>query len=288
MNISTIIPQGCVRFGHIEKIICLPVKRLCDNTVKDGILVECGQQHNCNPLCSTDEPYFIPAPDGKKIMIQTNFNQGGQTGGWGDWIHIRLTDQKGNVLIPEKDHTDFGVKWITGRSSKHHYQTIEINFDSISQTCFGFRIYTNKGDETCTQIFRKVTCENVVSIESIHKGFDCWNNYYGLPVGQHSGTSFAYSNKIYLVGLTKYFGGNVDIENNDIKEFLRFYPGEKIAPFMMKYLLNKILSSKRILLNGEEYNNTGSGNFSPVGFGNMFFPSLEFERKCTSGNSLCT
>ncbi len=282
-NIITIYPEGCKRFGHVVSSFCLPVKKRCDNTVVDGVLTDCDTLWNCNLLCTGDTPYFIPVPADGTFMIQTNFNG---SGSWGSWIHIKLVDVNGDEL--GYDHTDFGIKWITGKSKKHNYQTIEINVANIEPDCFGFKIYTTSGDEVCTQMYKKEMCHRLVALEGLYTGFDCWNNYYGDPVGAFAGTAFKYSNKIYLKGMVKYYGGSADIEDEKIKEFTRVHPSEKIAPFMMKYLLNKVLAAEKVKADGDEYLNDGSGSFNPVGVGSMFFPIMEFYTECSNGgNAAC-
>lgn len=281
-NIAIYPPSACAYFGHSEKIICLPKKGLCDNTVNEGIFVNCGEQWNCTLKCIGDSPYFIPVPSDGTFMIQTNFNPQGATGGFGDWIDVVLIDSNGNEV--EVAFDDFVVKHITGKSKKHHYQTFEVDVSGIEIDCFGFKIIADD-QEICTQYYKKENCKELVEIEGVFTGFDCWNNYYGSPVGPFTGTNFNYSNKIYIKGLFKYFGGNVEIDDQNIKEFYRVHPSEKIAPFMMKYILNKVLASKNVKVNGVNFKNEGSGNYNPINNGStMFFPILEFYDDCGNGN----
>ncbi len=282
-NIITMPATGCVVMGHIVRAFCLPVKKLCDNTVPDGLLSECDKLWNCSPVCAGDTPYFIPVPEDGTFMLQTNFNGSGE---WGSWINIVLTDHMGTV-INSLSENDFGVRWMTGRSKKHSYQTIEIDVSAIDMDCFGFKITSTSGHEVCTQIYRKEKCSNLVEVEGLMSGHDCWNNYYGDPVGAYTGTSFKYSNKIYLKGMAKYYGGSTDLDDDVIKEYTRVHPSEKIAPFMMRYLFNKILSTEKVKVNGAEYRNDGSGTFNPVGSGTMFFPIMEFYTTCTTSGAAC-
>jgi hypothetical protein len=282
-NIVTILPKGCALFNHMTTKYCLPPKVICNNTVVDGLFVNCGFQWNCNRFCATDTPYFVPVPFDGKFMLQTNFYHENNSTGWGDWIHIRLTDEKGEDIDPAITHLNFASQYMTGSTGSYSYQTIEINVSNITPKCFGFRIFTNEGDEICTQIFKKETCEELVTIEGAPGTYDCFNNYYGWPVGASSGTGpFLYSNKVYLNGMSKYYGGNVEIESNRVREYVRFYPSAKIAPFMMKYLLAKVLSAETVYLNENELENNGGGKYAPLEGGTMFFPLLEFETECTN------
>lgn len=283
-NTVTILPEGCAMFAHVVSLFCLPKKASCDDTVVNGVFEECGKQYNCNLSCSGDTPYFIPVPEDGTMMFQTNFHRVDNTTGWGDWISIDLTNEKG---ISIGDVTDLATRKITGRSGKFSYQTIEIDFSTIEYECFGFKIHTLDGDEICTQIFKKRPCATLVEIEGVFDDYDCWNNYYGDPVGNFSGTSFKYSNKIYIEGSVKYYGGTIDMEEDTIKEFTRVHAGAKIASFMMKYLLNKVLPAETVIVNGESYKNEASGNFTPLNSSSMFFPILEFYQLCGSTNASC-
>lgn len=287
-NVVTILPLGCTRFTHLVKTFCLPKKTACDNTMNEGIFSDCGEQWNCARLCGPDSPYFIPVPADGKIMLQTNFNRSNNSTGWGEWINISLTDERGNE-IAGIDALDYASRHLTARSTKHAYQTIEIDISLIPDEyqCFGFKI-TDGVSTVCTQIYKKQAegCANLVEIEGVFTKFDCWNNYYGSPVGDYSGDNFSYSNKIYLKGIFRYYGGNTDLKENIIKEYFRFYPDERIAPFMMKYILNKILAAQTVIIDSVEYKNEGSGTFNPTGTGSsMFLPIMEFYSQCgSSGN----
>jgi hypothetical protein len=277
-----ILPTSCIRFGHFESNFCLPKKSICDNTVIDGILAVCGEQWNCNTICTGDIKYFMPVPEDGKFMIQTNFNNS-DAGGWGDWIFLALLDSNGDV-IEDIEHTDIASRYIAAKNDKYKYQTIEIDVANIDIDCFGIKIYT-ADQEVCTQFYKKENCNNLVTLEGLVSKFDCWNNYYGDPVGEYVGDNFRYSNKIYIDGSIKYYGGNVDVEDGAIKEYTRFHPSKKIPGFMMKYIINKILASKKVKMNDVEYINDGSGNFSVLPKSTMFFPMLEFYTECTGGQS---
>lgn len=293
-NIVTILPEGCTRFTHLVSKFCLPTKTPCDNTILEGLLTACGEQWNCLRLCSQDTKYFAPVPADGKIMFQVNYNRTDNSTGWGEevgvdgWITIILTDETGAEV---ENALQYASRYLTGKSTKHAYQLIEMDISLIpeEQECFGFKI-TDGTTEVCTQIFkRQNSCDNLVEVEGLFAGFDCWNNYYGYPIGTYSGTKFAYSNKIYLKGVFKYYGGSSDLKEDLVKEFYRYYPDERIPPYMMKYLLKKVLAADYVIVDGETYYNEGSGTYNPASNGSsMFLPILEFVDKCgSSGSGAC-
>jgi hypothetical protein len=283
-NYLTILPTSCINFNHTVKKFCLPEKTACDNTVIDGLFTECGNQWNCNKLCHLDHDYFTLLPDDGKIMMQFNFNTPkNPTQGWGSIINIEMYDSN-NTLI-SSDHTDFASRWMVGHSGKYGFQNIEIDGSKISQDCFYFKI--TYGDvEICTHHFKKVECDNVVELESYHKDYDCWNNYYKpSSFGFNGSANFSYSNKIYLSGSYKYYGNN--ISDGIVTETVRFYPSELMAPYIVKYLSNKILNAKYVIIDGQEYKNKAN-TINAREKSSMFFPILEFERtSCDSKSSSC-
>ena len=273
-NTIVILPTGCTRFNHTVNIFCLPKKVSCDKTIVDGIFTACGESW-CK-ICNGDQKYYVPVPENAKIMLQTNFNKFDNSTGWGDWINIAVLDKNGDELEIE----DFISRKITGRSKKHSYQTVEIDISKIPETCFSFKITATGEDPLCTQIFKKENCQNLVEIESVFNDYDCWNNYYGQPVGTFSGDNFQYSNKLYLKGLIKLYS------TGPTEEILRFIPGETVAPFMAKYITNKWLNAKTIKLNGTTYKNTDS-KLTAREITNMFWPVLEFKNPTCKTSSKC-
>ncbi len=283
-NYITILPTTCINFNHKIKTFCLPEKTLCDHTIVDGLFTDCGSQWNCNKLCHLDHDYFTLLPKDGKMMLQFNFNTPkNPTQGWGSVINIEMYDNN-NALI-SSDHTTFASRWMVGHSGKYGFQNIEIDGSKISNDCFYFKI--TFGDiEICTHHFKNVECDNVVEIESYHKDYDCWNNYYKpSSFGFVGSDNFAYSNKVYLSGSYKYYG--TTITNSEVTQIVRFYPSELIAPYMVKYLSHKILNAKYAIIEGNEYTNKAN-TITPRERSSMFFPILEFETKnCGTSNSGC-
>lgn len=283
-NYITILPTTCINFNHKIKTFCLPEKTLCDHTIVDGLFTDCGSQWNCNKLCHLDHDYFTLLPKDGKMMLQFNFNTPKNPNqGWGSVINIEMYDNN-NALI-SSDHTTFSSRWMVGHSSKYGFQNIEIDGSKISNDCFYFKI--TFGDiEICTQHFKNVGCDNVVELESYHKDYDCWNNYYKpSSFGFIGSDNFAYSNKVYLSGSYKYYG--TTITNSEVTQIVRFYPSELIAPYMVKYLSHKILNAKYAIIEGNEYTNKAN-TITPRERSSMFFPILEFETKnCDTSNSGC-
>lgn len=277
-NYITLPIKKCTSFNHYVQHFCLPIKQTCDDTVIDGFFVECGDQFNCTKMCTTDKLSFIDMPFDGKLMFQTNFNIKTDKL-WGVDIIIKLYDLGNNLISDE--HTSFASKWVIGKSTKGGYQTIEIDFSLVPIICGYFEI--SFGDITfCTEYFRKEDCASFVEIEGIVNGTDCWNNYYGLTQTSFTGTNFAYSNKIYLKGMTKLFS----VSNTNL-ETLRFYPSELVGPFIAKYITNKILRQSKVSINGDIWS-TKDTTLTVREKSSMFFPVIEFERKVCDTSFGCS
>lgn len=245
-------PETCQRFNNTEYNFCIPPKISCDDYVPSGLLTECGQEWNCNTICN-GSPYFVPIPD--KIMLQTRIKSS-------ETPVVQIRDKNNGVISGNP------VSYSNIIKDTFFYQTFEIDPALVTEDCFKIHI-TIGATTVCSQWFKKTSCKDSVSFESTQKGKDCLGQKY-------TGTGF--SNKIYLEGDFKYYGGSVD-EEGVPKEIYRFTPSTKIAPFMMQYLLNVILSGTKIMVNGKEYGLEGSGNLTPLKSG-MFWPVLEFSRSC--------
>ena len=286
-NYITILPSTCINFNHKVQTFCLPEKTLCDNSVVDGLLVECGGQWNCNKLCGLDKDYFVILPQDAAVMIQTNFNTPkNPTSGWGDAITIKMYNTAG-VLISDV-HTAFASRYMVGHTGKYGFQNIEISgalVAGLGVSCFYFEIQF--GDTTiCTQHFKLEDCISSVSLESTYSEYDCWNNYYKpSSFGFVGSGNFAYSNKVYLNGKYKYFGSNVT--DDGIVENIRFYPSELIAPFMERYISHKLLKAKQVIIEGEYYDNKANV-LTPRERSSMFFPILEFEKTACNSSNKCS
>lgn len=281
-NYISVLSGNSIRFGHIVSKFCLPKKLTCNNTVVDGLFSDCEEIWNCNLKYPGDVPYFIPIPHNGKIMLQTNFWMQEDDSVWGTWITIDLLDINGTVV---KSAIEYASRKITAKSLKNSYQIIEIDVTGIELDCFSFQIKTGSY-EICTQQFTKIlNCKDLITFEGLFSTYDCMNNYYGFPSGVYNGDYFSYSNKIYLAGDFKFYG----TENDDgvVNEIYRFTPSEKIPDFMMKYIMNKIISAKKVLINETEFKNTGNGNFTAVNLSKMFFPIMEFKLECTSIANSC-
>jgi hypothetical protein len=251
----------------------LPEKTLCDHTIVDGIFTECDNQWNCNLGC-LDHPYFILIPQNGKIILQTNFNtpkNPSQT--WGNEITIEMYDTNNQLL--SSDHTTFASRWMVGHSGKYGFQNIEIDGSLIQDLCFYFKI-TFEDVEICTHHFKIAEC-NVVEIESYHKEYDCWNNYYKpSSFGFTGNANFAYSNRLYLKGMFKYFSSSVS--NSVVTETVRFIPSELISPPIARYISNKILTAKSVLIEDKYWDNKDNVLNSRER-SSMFWPILEFENE---------
>ncbi len=283
-NYITILPNSCINFNHKIKTFCLPEKTLCDHTIVDGIFTECDNQWNCNKMCQLDHDYFINIPSNGNFMLQTNFNTTkNPTQGWGDIINAKLFTLDGTMI--SADHTEFSSHYMVGHTGKYGFQNIELSGSLISQLgVYCFYIQIEYQDITiCTHHFRIAECNDIVELESYCSEYDCWNNYYKpSSYGFVGSSNFAYSNKIYLKGKYKYFGSNVNTER--VIENIRLYPGELIAPFMERYISHKILKSKKVIIDGELWDNKDNV-LTPRERSSMFFPILEFEKEsCTSSN----
>lgn len=292
MNNTVIIPKtgNCINFKHSIQNFCLPVKIDCFDAETNGFLVECDKQWNDNLMCQTDSEYFIPIPEDEKFIIQTRFydesNRKNPSTGWGGWINASLYGING--LITD-NYTLFTDRAGVGFDGTHNYQNLEIDTSLIGESCFYVKIMTDGGKEFCTEWFNICPCDKVVKFESI-RSKDCTGAYYGTTETTSVGDDFAYSNRIWLRGHKKYFGSNIEVEDDEFipVEVHRFYATEKVPPFMVKYLTGSILSGSSVFVDGQEYNYNPSN--IQAGNNSMFTPILEFTKNCSSnlnGSGLC-
>lgn len=253
MNIIPIYPEYCNSMNITEYEFCLPPKVTCNTFAPDGLLVACGEEHNCSKACSHMPEYYIPAIG--VFYIQTQYKTSGSP-------TAAIYDLNGNVI---------NAPSAISATIQKNYQTYRINPAKISTPCFQIKITLDE-QTACTQWYRKPDhcdiLEEYVSFEGLYSNKDCNAQIYG---------NTAFSNKLWLKGTFKYYASS--IEDDGTFEYYRFYPSEAVAPFMMKYLANVVLSAKTILINDKEYQFNGSGNLAPMRSG-MYLPILEFSLNC--------
>lgn len=256
MNIINIYPTSCTNFNSYEYNFCLPKKVKCNPYNPDGLLTDCGEEYNCNAGCNTT-PYYIPAVD--IFYIQTRFITSSTP-------TVSFLDIAGNTIVANAVKNSLIQKGV---------QTYEIDPSMIPSECFQVKV-SYDGGEACSHFFKKPTCEDdYVSFESFYKKRDC--------IGQIYENTF-FSNKVFLKGTLKYYNSIIDDEGTT--DIYRFYTSESIAPFMYRYIVNVILSGKKILINDGAYTLIGS-NVAPLKSG-MFAPIFEFEKRClNSSKAIC-
>lgn len=286
-NVVIFNGEECTNFGHTETVFCVDVVS-CHELIIDGLFVECGNEWNCNLGCKGDCEYFTPLPEDGNIQLQLNLlDPGRKNPTTNEWLTVTLCDSNGNDVT--SDISLFTSRWVHGYCKPNNFQTYEIDVAKIAAmgiTCFSFRFDAEQLDvPICTHTFKIEKCVDLIELEGIGINTDCWNNCYGLSETTFVGTeNFAYSNKIYIKGGYKFYG----VENGDdgeITEYSRVYMHEKIPPYMMRYLMNKIISAPdAIIVNGEVWSGSNT-KFSVLEGYSMFLNVLEFSRECENNKN---
>ncbi len=275
----------CTALNHTVKKFCLPEKLPCDQTVQDGFFYP--EEWNCSRPCKGDREYFWPVPADGKMMFQTRFNiQSAGSGGWDSEITIELFDI--NDVSRGWGTEQLLSRYVVGGSKYGFYQTVEVDFAKVSElTTCGYFVITYGEDSYTTQYFRiEPDCKCLVELEGTYTDLDCWNNYYGISTSEFNGSeNFAFSNKIYVGGTSKFFG--VSAASGVLTENQRVTIAPLIPPYMMRYISFIILSGKKLLINGDEFT-AKDQVFTPRENMSMFYPIIDASRKACGGLDACS
>ena len=277
----------CFDFDHNVYVTKFQPKVICFPQVNRGLLVDCNEEWNCNLPITGDQRYYNPIPTDGTIMLQTNFfddvsaDRTNPSSGWGTWVFAEIKDTDGTVV--ETNLANIASQYVVGWTGKESYQTIELDASLILEDCFSVRLYTSDGQESCTQHFKKSTCDTLVTLEGVHTKYDCWSNWHAVGEGFSGTSNFVYRNKVYIEADVKYYGSEVDVTDesdivtrSEVNEYYRVFPRKSIPPYLMKYIVNKIMNANSILVNSESYVNSGISRTSPSEKTSMFLPVLEF------------
>lgn len=270
-----IYPEGTFNVNQEVNIYCLPPKEICFPFTPNGLLVECGNEWNCNPKCVGDQIFFYEPHRTDVLQLQTQFYDSGRENPIGGTT-VDICALDGTII---GQITDIAEEFDT-----YSCQTITIDF-SLSVfddlECFSFKINPPNAieDSICTQQMRFTNnCNNSILIESKYDGTDCGNNKYGS----------GFSNKIRIPFTYKYFGVlptidvfNERLDNTNVRNYTRIIAENKISPYLMWYLGNIIFGSNEICLtdsdgNVTEYKVEDAGRFTPLSSGCMF-ANVQFE-----------
>lgn len=268
-NIVQILPVDCVDFNSSRKIICLPPRVKCDNTVRDGLYLESDDQ------CIDNERNYI-VPVGGPFQLQYNFYDfsGMVSNAWGNWIDVDINMNGITVGYA-------GTNRNNTFNGQNYGQNLVVN-PTDEMNCFSLSTTAN-GLTVNSRIFKLENCSELIELEAIHDGSDCWNGVHGT-VEEIAGSAFEYRPKAWLRGTTKISQLNI----KDKTETLRIAPKELIPVWYAKYLINKIFAGNKVKVNGEIYD-VPEIIISATSKSRYFNFAIDLTRKCNSeeDGSLC-
>lgn len=269
-NIVFHYPNNCTDFKNEMRVLCLPKKIKCDNTVRDGIYLK-NDQDPCE-----DNPRNWKIPVGGNFQVQYNFFDFNTetiktaVAAWGSWLTLEINGT-----------ANAGVRKGNGYDGTKFYQHIEINPSTIADKCFQLEANGNSSIVKSRE-FEKEDCLSLIELEAVNSGGDCWNGYYGSSEFM-AGNKFEFNPKAWIRGRLKTISFNV----NTKVETLRIVPSELMPRWYVSYLVNRIFSGNQVKIDGVIYtvpnvvvNSTSKSTMFPF--------QVDLERICNvdgSGNT---
>lgn len=292
------IPDKCAMLNTYARKVCLPVRIDC-GTPPDGLVVDCGLEHNCSECCNNPAYlYYQPFEWGDCIDIQLqvfdkyNANPKQPSDGFGSWIEIVTID-----LTTGQEVASVYDKAYVGWNGKNSYQVIRICFiQNELPECvqFKFNIYDSEDElvkSLCTQHFRLAeSCKTSVLLGSKRTGYDCEDNYYGLPEDSQGDTPFAYNNTLRFyadindaapIRETITRGG---IARKSLVKYIKEYAIYFVPLYVVKYITDRIDNGGKIEIDGKTYEVAEFSDIEQIPDTCMYNIRINIIYECTETN----
>lgn len=296
---------ACTNIQSFNRSVCLETRIDCTPT-KDPLLNDCENTYCATRNRIAEKPYFVPYIVGVKIQFEfkldDNYNSDPMNPefGWGSFMTGIYYNHDGSII--SADWSKYASRKMVAWSGLESYQIIEIDTQLLANDgyyCFSFKAQSRTSDEgnavvqvSCTEEFGSVGCDDgSVTIEGIYNKYDCFGNYYGVPVS-YVGDKMQYSNKLTLPGWLRNSNYEVSVDYNDSfaadkvtnQPIWLLVVNQVFPAFMKDEIFGKLLGSGEFLIDGVEYL---ADKRSPIIVGWMFKCEQEVYLKCVTGLNNC-
>lgn len=297
MEIVLEVPNDCLDLAQRAEFFCLPVRRECYPTVREALIVNCGEEWNCIRQCAGDEQYYLKFTVDDTLYLQTHLRPYVDTPSSPatlDRYVVKIIDHLGTETTLSTGIDGKLVGW----NDRFVYQNWQFNLGTLftaGYKCFQLKFQSLDAANTvqqefCSQWFKIEDCwtDNSLLIHSTYPALDCFNNYYGAATAfvSSTGSDFQHTNKIRLQADFKYQGYDTEpiaieriVTKTELRNYYRLQITEKVPPFLVKYL-GMIMSGSNIYVDGDLYLRDAGGRVEPRPRNNMFIPQIELYKYC--------